>query len=174
MDLGVFQSRRGAIWVWIAVPLLVIVLATAITMVMQRSARQALELRQADLARLPDLEQRVARASTLLQQITPTTAQQVERTQEATRRIDEAAAMAGVTIRSLKVVDEVRDEGEFRVVTIRVQAEGKLKAVAQWLDQVQKPGLLLSVRAGALNSNIPITAGVYSTDLTIQLRLRTS
>lgn len=174
MDLGVFQGRRGVFWVWISVPLLLIAATTGTTVLMQRAARQELEARQSDLALLPDLEQRVQRAAAVLQKVTPTTAQQVEGTQEATRRLDESAAENGVAIRSLKVADEVRSEGDFLVVTFRVQAEGKLKSVALWLDQVQKPGLLLSVRAGSLNCNVPVTAGVYSVDFTIELRLRAS
>ncbi|MCZ7592000.1 MAG: hypothetical protein M5U15_07505 [Kiritimatiellae bacterium] len=174
MDLGIFQGRRGAFWVWVSVPLLLIVAATLTTGIMQRSARHELDTLRADLALLPDLEQRVQRAAAILQHATPTFAHRVERTQEATRRLDESAAENQVTIRSLKVLDEIRSEGDFSVVTFRVQAEGKLKAVALWLDQVQKPGLLLSVRAGSLSCNVPVTTGVYSVDFTIELRLRAS
>lgn len=174
MDLGIFQTQRWSMGVWIAVPLLLIAAASATTTMMRSAARQALAQREALLSELPDLEQRVERANALLQRVTATSARQGEKIQDATKRLDESAARAGLTIRMLKVVDGVESKGAYRVATFQVQAEGSLKALVLWLDQVQKPGLLMSIRSASINSNIPITTGLYSADLTIELRLRAS
>ncbi len=172
MDLGTFQRSRARLWAWIALPIALMACATVPTILLRREAQRELALRESLLDSIPAVERRVRRASELLQMVTPNAARHAETTQEATRRLDESANRAGLTLRALKVMEGIETDGAFRVVNMQVQAEGSLKAMALWLDEVQKPGLLMSIRAATINANIPMSTGLYSGEFMIALRLR--
>lgn len=123
---------------------------------------------------LPLAEKRAHSAEQLLKAVTPTFALAPDATQDATRRLDEAATRAGLTLRALKVVEGAEDKNGFKSITLQVQTQGSLRSLVQWLDEIQRPGLLLGITSVAFNGLAPLSEGIYSADLRIALRLRTS
>ena len=172
MDLGRFERSRLQFWLWITVPLLLMVLTTVPSMVYLHLVRRDLQARQDLLAQVPAAEKRLRSAQDVLRAVTPVSTQLTEATEEATRRLDRAAKGAGLTIRSLKVAQGVEEEEGFTTANISVQLQGPLPAVVRWLDDVRKPGLLLSVREATLNSLGPSPDEEFSGDITVRLRLR--
>ena len=145
MDLGYFESSRLRYWLWICVPALLAVVATAGSLAWMRLERKGLEARQALLADLPVLEVQVRKAEDLLKSTTPSGARTAQGTEAVTRRLDQAAQHAGLTLRSVKLGETGQAGGGFVSEQITVQLQGSLRGVVQWLDEIQKPGVLLGV-----------------------------
>lgn len=172
MDLGRFERSKVQFWLWITVPLLLLLLATLPSLLYRAHLRRDLERRQNTLAEIPAAERAVRGIDELLKAVTPSSAQQAEATESATRRLDQAAQVSGLTVRALKVSEEVDDRGAFRSVRMSVQIQGSLPAVVQWFDEVQKPGMLMSVQGASLNAlNLP-PSDEFAGDVTLYLRLR--
>lgn len=152
MDLGRFMSGRLRLGLWLGVPVLLMLAVTLPTYIMLDSAKKELRLHQDLQEMLPDLESRSRKADQLLTSVTAPIKDSVQATDDVTRRINDAAANSSLVVRSLKVDDTLGQAGTFRTVRITTQLQGSLRDLVRWLDQVQKPGLLISVRSAYVNA----------------------
>lgn len=145
MDLGFFESSRLRFWLWICVPAAAVIAVTGVSMAWLHQERQALKERQALLADLPLIEVQVRKTEALLKAATPVASQSAQGTETVSRRLDQAAQNAGLTVRSVKFGESGAAAGGFLAQRISVQIQGSLRSVVQWLDEIQKPGILLGV-----------------------------
>lgn len=172
MDLGRFERSRFQFWTWILLPVVLMIAVTLPSYLYRLHVRRQLDEYQRLLAAVPATERVVRDVESLLKSVTPASTRVAEATEGATRRLDEAAKAAGLTLRALKVGEDVTTDGGFTSVRLGVQIQGGLPAVVQWMDDVQKPGMLISVQAATLNAlSLPPTDS-YSGDITLYLRLR--
>lgn len=172
MDLGYFESSRVRYWLWICVPALLAMVATAGSLAWVRQERKGLEARQALLADLPLLEVQVRKAEERLKSVTPSGVRTAQGTEAVTRRLDQAAQRAGLTLRSVKLGETGQASGGFVSEQIAVQIQGSLRAVVQWLDEIQKPGVLLGVgQADLLALSVP-PDDTFSGEVTLIVYLR--
>jgi hypothetical protein len=172
MDLGFFESSRLRYWLWICVPALVAVAVTVGSMAWVHRERKGLEARQALLADLPLLEVQVRKAEELLKSTTPAGDRTAQGTEAVTRRLDQAAQKAGLTLRSVKFGETGQAAGGFVSGKITVQIQGPLRAVVQWLDEIQKPGVLLGVgQAELLALSLP-PDDTFSGEISLMVYLR--
>ncbi|HMP75847.1 MAG TPA: hypothetical protein PKE12_06075 [Kiritimatiellia bacterium] len=174
MDAGKFFRSPVCFWLWIALPIALMVLATVPTAIHLDRATRGMNEREALLDQLPLDNRRVRTTSELLAATTPVSARHAEAAQEATRRIDEFAARAGLTIRTLKVAEGLQQEGGLQVVTLQVQVQGSLRGIVQWMDELQRPGLLLDFSAGSLNASSITPDGPATGDFRLALCLRST
>ena len=152
MDLGYFVSSRLRFWLWISIPAALATVVTALSMVWLHQERQGLIERQALLADLPLIEVQVRKIEVLLKSATPAADRIAQTTDAVARRLDQAAKKAGLTVRSVKVGESGGVAEEFVTLRISVQIQGSLRSVVQWLDEVQKPGFMLSVNQANLTA----------------------
>lgn len=152
MDLGFFESSRLRFWLWLVVPAVAALGVTMGSAAWLHQERHALETRRALLDDLPLLEVQVRKAEELLKSATPSGARTAQGAEAITLRLDQAAKQAGVTLRSVKFEEMGAASGGFVSGKIAVQIQGSLRAVVQWLDDVQKPGVLLSVAQAELSA----------------------
>lgn len=174
MDLGRFARSRIQTGLWIGIPLILILLATVPSVLVLREARRGLNLRQALLDEMPVMEARARKTEQLLNSVTPLSGQAAFATEEATRRIDAAAKNSGLSIRSLKVTEGSLQTDGFQTIQMTAQVQGSLRAVAYWLDEVQKPGLLISVQSGGVQALGAPPEEAFAGEITLVLYLRTS
>jgi hypothetical protein len=172
MDLGRFERSRRQFWLWITVPILLILLATVPSLVYRSHVRQDLRERENVLAGIPATERAAEEIDALVKAVTPSAVRLVETTEAATRRLDQAAKSSGLTVRSLKVSEETVDTDGFKSVRMNVQIQGSLPSVVQWLDALQKPGMLITVQGATLNALSLPPSDEFAGDVALYLRLR--
>lgn len=172
MDLGRFERSRRQFWLWITVPVFLILLVTVPSMVYRSQVRRDLQEREKVLAGIPAAERAAEEVDALVKAVTPSSARLVEATEAATRRLDQAAKLTGLTVRALKVSEETLDTEGFKSVRLNVQIQGSLPAVVQWLDALQKPGMLISVHGATLNALSLPPSDEFAGDVALYLRLR--
>ena len=156
MDLGRFMRSRLQLGLWLGVPVLLILAATIPSLLVLHNAREGLRKRQVLMEATPALEVRLRKASDLLTRVTPPAAQIGSATETATRRLDQAAQLSGLTLRFTATV------------------QGSLRSVVKWLDEVQKPGLLFSVYSSSLQALAQPPDETFAGDVVLVLHLRTS
>lgn len=175
MDLGRFQRSRLTLGLWLGVPILLVVLTLLPSWIYLRYAHKDLSERQRLMTDVPMVEKLQKEIGTLLKAVTPEAERLLEATEEATRRLDQAAKNAGVTLRSIKVGEgEEQADAEFKSLTILVQLAGPLRAMVQWLDEIQRPGLLIQVQSATLNAVSLPPDQQFAGDVTLIIRLRKS
>lgn len=174
MDLGRFERSRLLFWSWLIVPVALVLVTVAPSMLYLRRQREGLAQRQALLAKIPDLEALTKSVDALLRSATPMADQGAQAAEEATRRLDQAAKNAGLVIRSMKVEDGTVPVEGFHTVRITVQVQGALRSVVQWLHETQKPGLLLSVQGAGLTALSLPPDEAFAGELVLVLYLRKS
>lgn len=174
MDLGRFMSSRLRLGLWLGLPVVLMLVVTVPTQLMLGAAQQELRVHQQLRDLLPDLESRTVKADRLLKSITPLLRDTVLATDEVTRRINESVENSSLVVRSVKVDDTVGQAGVFRTVRITTQLQGSLRDVVQWLDRVQKPGLLISVRSTHINSLAAPPDESVSAEFVLAVYLRAS
>lgn len=152
MDLGRFMSSRLRLGLWLGLPVVLMLAVTVPTYLMLSAAKKELRLHQEMQELLPDLESRCRKADQLWKMVTAPLRDSVMATDEVTRRINEAVANSSLVVRSVKVDDTVGQAGAFRTVRITTQIQGSLRDLVQWLDRVQKPGLLISVQSASISA----------------------
>ena len=172
MDLGFFESSRLRFWLWIAVPPVVAVVVTVGSMLWLQQERDGLEKRQALLADLPMLEVQVRKADALLKSITPGANQTPVAAEAVSRRVEQAAKNAGLTIRSLKFGEGGEAAGGLAAFKVAIQVQGPMRAVVQWLDEIQKPGVLLGLGQADWTALSAPPDDIYAGDLTFVIYLR--
>lgn len=172
MDLGRFERSRLLFWSWIAVPILIAAALLVPTVVYLGHQRDRLDLRRSLLGRIPDLEAQTKSIDGLLRSVTPTRELGPQAAEEATRRLDQAAKNAGLTLRSMKVEDGMGSADHFDTIRITVQVQGALRSVVRWLHEAQKPGLLLSVQGASLTALSMPPDETFSGELVLMLYLR--
>jgi hypothetical protein len=174
MDLGFFESSRLRFWLWIWVPAVVVVAVTVASMTWLHREHRGLVERQALLADLPMLDVQVRKTDAVLKSATPAAAQAAQATEELTRRLDQIAKNAGLAVRAVKFGESAPAEGGLVALQVSVQIQGPLRAVVQWLDEIQKPGVLLAVgQAELLALSLPPDETVTG-DLTLVIYLRST
>lgn len=174
MDLGRFERSRAQFWLWIGVPLALLAVAGLPSVLYLRHAERALSERQVLQAAVPRLQEQVLKADDLLERVTPSEARMSEARDAASRRLDDAARRAGLTVRSVKVEENIEEEESLRTARITMQVQGSLPALVQWLDDVQKPGLLISVEEAGIHALANPPADALSGAFTFVLHLRPS
>ena len=174
MDLGRFMRSRLQLGLWLGVPVLLMLMATIPSLLVLRNAREGLRHRQMLMEATPALEVRLRKASDLLMRVTPPAAQIGPATETATRRLDQAALLTGLTLRSVKVEDQSGDVSGFKTLRFTASVQGSLRAVVKWMDEVQKPGLLFSVQSTSLQALAQPPDETFAGDVVLVLHLRTS
>jgi hypothetical protein len=172
MDLGFFESSRLRFWLWVSVPAVVVIAVTVASVAWLRQARQGLEERQALLADLPLLEVQVRKADALLKSVTPSAAQSALATEAVSRRLDQIAKNAGLTVRSVKFGESGEAFAGLVTLKVSVQIQGPLRAVVQWLDEIQKPGVLLGVGQAELTALSRPPDDTFTGDVALVVYLR--
>ena len=145
MDAGRFEQSRRRFWLWIATPVVLMVVAGLPSCLHLRHARQALADRQALLAAAGPLEERLRSLDALMKSVVADAGHGAEAADETTRRINDAATRSGFVIRSLSVEKGTTESEGFKTLRVAVQGQGSLSATIHWLAALQKPGLLLRV-----------------------------
>lgn len=174
MDLGRFMSSRLRLGLWLGLPVVLMLAVTVPSHFMLASAQKELRLYQGLQEVMPDLEMRTRKAEQLLKSVTPPLRDAVLATDEVTRRINESVANSSLMVRSVKVDDQVGQAGAFRTVLISTQLQGSLRDLVQWLDRVQKPGLLISVQSAHINALAAPPDETVSGEFVMAVYLRTS
>ena len=174
MDLGRFMRSRLQLGLWLGVPVLLILVATIPSMVVLHNAREGLRQRQELMEATPALEVRLRKASDMLTRVTPPAAQLGPATEAATRRLDQAAQNAGLTLRSVKMDEQPVDVTGFKTLRFTATVQGSLRSVVKWMDEVQKPGLLFSVHSTSLQALAQPPDEGFAGDVVLILYLRAS
>lgn len=172
MDLSRFMRNRVQLGIWLGLPLVLILGATIPSWAVRHAAEKGLRQRQALLDAVPGQESRIRKAEGLLASVTPLHEQATAAREAATRRINEAATGTALTIRAVKVDDATGQDGSFRTVRITTQLQGSLREVVQWLDRVQKPGLLFSVESASFSALSQPPNETFSAEIVLALYLR--
>jgi hypothetical protein len=172
MDLGFFESSRLRFWLWLCIPALVAVAVTAATMVWLHQERKNLAERQALLADLPLIEVQVRKTEALLKSVSPVASQMAQATDGVSRRLDQAAQRAGLTVRSVKFGENGTSAEGLATLQISVQIQGPFRAVVQWLDEIQKPGILVSVKQAELLALSLPPDDTFTGDVVLMVYLR--
>jgi len=174
MDLSRFMRTRLRLGVWLSLPLVLILGATIPSWMMKAVAERGLRQRQALLDAIPEQEVQARRAETLLESVTPASPQLASARDAVSRRLQDAAVDTALTIRSVKMEDALGQDGDFRTLRITAQIQGSLREVVQWLDRVQKPGLLLSVQTAQFSALGQPPDETFSAEIVLDLYLRAS
>ena len=172
MDLGLFESSRLRFWLWLSLPAVVAVAVTAVSWAWMHQERRGLDARQARLDDLPLLEVQVRKTDALLKSVTPAASQAGLITEAVSRRLDQTAKTAGLTIRSVKFGESGAPAAGLVALKVSVQIQGPLRAVVQWLDEIQKPGVLLSISEAELTALSQSSDEMFAGDLTLLVHLR--
>lgn len=174
MDLGRFMSSRFRLGLWLGLPVALMLVVTVPSHFMLVSAQKELRLCRDLQEIVPDMEMRTRKAEQLLKSVTPPLWDSVLATDEVTRRINESVANSSLVVRSVKVDDQVGQAGTFRTVRITTQLQGSLRDLVQWMDRVQKPGLLISVQSAHINALAAPPDETVSGEFVMAVYLRTS
>ena len=174
MDLGRFMSSRLRLGLWLGLPVALMLVVTVPSHFMLVSAQKELRLCRDLQEIVPDMEMRTRKAEQLLKSVTPPLWDSVLATDEVTRRINESVANSSLVVRSVKVDDQVGQAGTFRTVRITTQLQGSLRDLVQWMDRVQKPGLLISVQSAHINALAAPPDETVSGEFVMAVYLRTS
>lgn len=172
MDLGLFESSRLRFWLWISTPVVVAAAVTALSWAWLRQERLGLEARQVLADDLPMLEVQTRKADALLKSVTLASDQTVAATEAVSRRLDEAAKNAGLAIRSMKFGESTESVAGLVALKVNIQVQGPLRGVVQWLDEIQRPGLLLGVVKADLAALALPPDDTFSGDVVLRVYLR--
>lgn len=172
MDLGRFERSRLQFSLWIALPLFLMAVTTIPSVFYLRHLQKDLAARKAVFDLLPAAELRARAASRVLKTVTLDAGRPSEGTDDATRRIDQAAKNAGVTVRALRFGEAPEEDAHFKTYLLIVEFNGTLRAVVQWLDEIQKPGLLFTIREASVNAYAAPPNEQYGGSVKLLLRLR--
>jgi len=173
MDLGRFHRSRMTLGLWLGVPVLLVAMTLLPSSIYLRRVQKDLSERQRLQADVPVVEKRLRDISGLLKAVTPEAGRVMEATDETTRRLEAAAKKAGLSLRSLKVGEgEEQTDADFHFLTIHIQLDGSLRSVVQWLDELQRPGILLEVRSATLTAVSLPPDQTVSGEVKIRIRLR--
>ena len=172
MDLGLFESSRLRFWLWLATPVVVVAAVTVFSLGWLRQERRGLEARRVLADDLPMLEVQVRKADALLKSVALASDQTVAATEAVSRRLDEAARNAGLTIRSMKFGESTESVGGLVALKVAIQVQGPLRGVVQWLDEIQRPGLLLGVVQADLAALALPPDDTFSGDVVLRVYLR--
>ncbi len=152
MDLGRFERSRVRFWIWIAAPLVLIVVACLPSWrCLERSRRQLVQ-RTALVAAMVPLEERLGMTEAVLKKIVADPDRGAEAVDQVTRRLNHSAQLSGFVIRALNVEKASSATEGFRVLRIAVVGQGALPALIRWLSELQAPGLLLRMEAAKVTA----------------------
>ena len=172
MDLGLFESSRLRFWLWISTPVVVAVAVTVLSLAWLHRERLGLEARRGLAEDLPTLEVQTRKAEALLTSVTLASDQAVAATEAVSRRLDEAAKNAGLAIRSVKFGESAETVAGLVALKVNIQVQGPLRGIVQWLDEIQRPGLLLGVVQADLSALALPPDDTFSGDLVLRVYLR--
>ena len=145
MDPGRFERNRWRFWMWIALPVTIILLAILPPWVYLKHVLGLQAQHRAMTESAAELDARLKTVDAALAAALPPLSRLGEATDDTTRRINQAAQRSGFAIRSLNVAKSPSPVEGLLAVTFTVQGEGSLPAVVKWLTEVQQPGLMLRV-----------------------------
>ena len=172
MDLGRFERSRVRFWMWIAVPLALIVVACLPSWHHLARCRQQLAQRTALVAALAPLEERLATTESVLKKAVAEPDRGAEAVDQATRRINHAAQISGFVIRALNVDKASAVTEGFRVLRIAVSGQGALPAVVRWLSDLQAPGLMLRMESAKVTALSLPPDDTVSAEFTLAIYVR--
>ena len=174
MDEGQFERSRLVFWLWLAVPIGLMVAAMLPSRFYLDRSRRMLAERRVMLRSIDPLEDRLRSVDGLLKSLLSETSHGVEATDAATRRINQAAQRTGFSVRTLTVEKTLGESDRLRTLRISVQGQGTLLSAIQWLDALQAPGLLLRVETANVTAlGVPSNSAIAG-DFTLVLYLRPS
>jgi len=144
MDLGLFRRKKIVFWLWIVLPVFVIVGIHFSVCRYCRHAAESVQQRQALALLLPDLDSALALSEAEISKFSEISGSAAEVQVEINTRISAVSAECGLVVNSLRITSESTKD-PLQKLKVSMDGEGGLLAVMKFMNRLQRPELLISL-----------------------------
>ncbi len=151
MDLGLFKRKKIVFWLWIVLPLVVIVGIHFSVYTYCQHIAETVQTRRALALLLPDLDSALSLSEAEISRFSEISGTASEVRAAVNTRISAVSAECGLVVNSLRITSELTKD-PLQKLEVSMDGEGGLLAVMKFMNRLQSPELLISL----VNANLRI------------------
>jgi hypothetical protein len=167
MDSGIFLRTRTRLWCWLLGPLVLMAAAEVPSRLYYTQTARSLEYRQAVLALIPQMEERLRIARATAKCFTALPGTDAEVAEALPQILNEAAKRSGFAVRSLNVENVAQSGVATRTVRISAQGDGPIAAVIGLFAELQQSKVLSKIETVRIGTAKLPPDALYSADLAV-------
>jgi hypothetical protein len=169
MDLGVFRRNKVRFWTYVVAPILLLVAVPNISREYLQGAQRRLLHDRELLALIPQMQAKLEQGQAVLSALREGEGGEEVPTDHINACLNTAARQTGVVIKSFSSGSTAAKDGKLGFVTVKIQSEGTLPQLIQFLDTMRANERLLRISSMALAGNSQKEEGhMYTADVTLQ------